>query len=164
MSMHTHTLHCSVHRLHKYIYVFVILRSLSCNYFFLLQDGLTPVALAFGHGHSELVDVLVKQYGCSISDVEKVKHVTYGMTCYHHSVMSVSYGMTIKFPCLHLNVSSHTSLPLLVIVVQTCYIILRYKRSSCFQLHAHVAAYMLYLIMQLEMSLYVHLAILVLHF
>ena len=41
------------------------------------------MALASQNGHSDLVDVLVKQYGCSISDVEKVKHVTYGMTCYH---------------------------------------------------------------------------------
>ena len=41
------------------------------------------MALASRNGHSDLVDVLVEQYGCSISDAEKVKCVTYGMTCYH---------------------------------------------------------------------------------
>ena len=73
------------------------------------------MALASANGHSDLVDVMVKQYGCSISDVEKVKHVACGMTCYHHSVMRVTYGMTkcfVIFPCLfRLNISSCTSLP-----------------------------------------------------
>ena len=80
------------------------------------------MALASRNGHSDLVDVLVKQYGCSISDVEKVKHVKYGMTCYHHSVVRVTYGMFCHFPVfIHLNISSRTSLPLLVIVLQTYY-------------------------------------------
>ena len=55
---------------------------------------MTPVALASRNGHSELVDVLVKLYGCSISDVEKVNHITCNMTCYQHSVMCVTYGVT----------------------------------------------------------------------
>ena len=81
---------------------------------------MTPVALASRNGHSDLVDVLVKQYGCSISDVEKVKHITYGMTCYHHCVMRVTYGMFCHLPVfIHLNISSRTSLPLLVIILQT---------------------------------------------
>ena len=73
------------------------------------------MAVASRNGHSDLVDLLVKQYGCSISYVEKVKHVTNGMTCYHHSVMYVTFGMTkyfVIFLCLHLNSSSPTSLRL----------------------------------------------------
>ena len=35
-----------------------------------LQDGQTPVVVAFINGHSDLVDVLVGQYGCSMSDEE----------------------------------------------------------------------------------------------
>ena len=90
-----------------------ISRSFSCNYFFLLQDGLTPVALASRNGHSDLVDLLVKQYGCSISDVE-VRHVTYDMTCYHrlcHACHLWANSMFCHFPLfIHLNISSHTSL------------------------------------------------------
>ena len=35
-----------------------------------LQAGETPVLLASTNGHSDLVDVLVEQYGCSMSDEE----------------------------------------------------------------------------------------------
>ena len=35
-----------------------------------LQNGHTPVVLASIYGHSDLVDVLVGQYGCSMSDEE----------------------------------------------------------------------------------------------
>ena len=35
-----------------------------------LQAGQTPVLLASINGHSDLVDVLVRQYGCSMSDEE----------------------------------------------------------------------------------------------
>ena len=35
-----------------------------------LQEGQTPVLLAYSKGHSDLVDVLVGQYGCSMSDDE----------------------------------------------------------------------------------------------
>ena len=35
-----------------------------------LQDGQTPVVVASINGHSDLVDVLVGQYGCSMSDEE----------------------------------------------------------------------------------------------
>ena len=40
----------------------------NCLHF--LQDGQTPVLLAFSNGHSDVVDVLVGQYGCSMSDEE----------------------------------------------------------------------------------------------
>ena len=80
------------------------------------------MAVASRSGHTDLVDVLVKQYGCSISDAEKVKHVKYGMTCYHHSVMRVTCGILCLFLVfIHFNISSRTSLPLLVIVLQTYY-------------------------------------------
>ena len=78
------------------------------------------MALAFGNGHSDLVDVLVKLYGCSISDAEKVNHVTpdnIPLSCM--SLMGWSVVMFCHSLCLHLNISSHTSLPLLVIVLQT---------------------------------------------
>ena len=35
-----------------------------------LQEGQTPVVLASINGHSDLVDVLVEQYGCPMSDEE----------------------------------------------------------------------------------------------
>ena len=75
-------------------------RGHSRNYFFLLQDGFTPVAIASANGHSDLVDVLVKQYGCSISDAEKVKHVKYSMICYHPSVMRHLWDV-LSFSCVH---------------------------------------------------------------
>ena len=90
----------------------------------IVSHGLTPVALASRNGHSDLVDVLVKQYGCSNSDAEKVKHVTCGMTCYHHSVMRVTYGMANSYVLSFSYVCISTSLLIhhyhfLVTILQT---------------------------------------------
>ena len=41
-----------------------------CLCFHSLQNGETPVVLASINGHSDLVDVLVEQYGCSMRDEE----------------------------------------------------------------------------------------------
>ena len=41
-----------------------------CKCLHSLQEGRTPVVLASINGHSDLVDVLVEQYGCSMSDEE----------------------------------------------------------------------------------------------
>ena len=41
-----------------------------CKCLHSLQDGQTPVLLAFSNGRSDLVDVLVGQYGCSMTDEE----------------------------------------------------------------------------------------------
>ena len=41
-----------------------------CKCLHSLQEGRTPVVLASLNGHSDLVDVLVGQYGCSMSDEE----------------------------------------------------------------------------------------------
>ena len=41
-----------------------------CKCLHSLQEGQTPVVLASINGHSDLVDVLVEQYGCSMSDEE----------------------------------------------------------------------------------------------
>ena len=41
-----------------------------CKCLHSLQAGDTPVLLASRNGHSDLVDVLVGQYGCSMSDEE----------------------------------------------------------------------------------------------
>ena len=59
------------------------------------------MALASRNGHSDLVDVLVKLYGCSISDAEKVNHVTPDNTplsCM--SLMGWSIVMFCHFPVL----------------------------------------------------------------
>ena len=37
-----------------------------------LQEGLTPVMVAYAKGHSELVKILIDQYGCVIDDPQKV--------------------------------------------------------------------------------------------
>ena len=42
----------------------------TCTCLCSLQNGQTPVLLAFIQGHSHLVDVLVRQYGCSMSEEE----------------------------------------------------------------------------------------------
>ena len=42
----------------------------TCTCLHYLQEGQTPVSVAFSEGHSDLVDVLVRQYGCSISEEE----------------------------------------------------------------------------------------------
>ena len=42
----------------------------TCTCLHSLQEGLTPVLVAFNEGHSDLVDVLVGQYGCSMSEEE----------------------------------------------------------------------------------------------
>ena len=41
-----------------------------CKYLHSLQEGRTPALLASSNGRSDLVDVLVGQYGCSMSDEE----------------------------------------------------------------------------------------------
>ena len=41
-----------------------------CKCLHSLQEGQTTVVLASINGHSDLVDVLVEQYGCSMSDEE----------------------------------------------------------------------------------------------
>ena len=41
-----------------------------CKCLYSLQEGQTPVLLASINGHSDLVDVLGDQYGCSMSDEE----------------------------------------------------------------------------------------------
>ena len=41
-----------------------------CKCLHSLQAGRTPVLLASINGHSDLVDILVGQYGCSISGEE----------------------------------------------------------------------------------------------
>ena len=41
-----------------------------CKCLHSLQNGQTPVVLASINGHSDLVDALVEQYGCSMSDEE----------------------------------------------------------------------------------------------
>ena len=41
-----------------------------CKCLHSLQEGQTPVVLASINGHFDLVDVLVEQYGCSMSDEE----------------------------------------------------------------------------------------------
>ena len=41
-----------------------------CKCLHSLQEGQTPVVLASLSGHFDLVDVLVEQYGCSMSDEE----------------------------------------------------------------------------------------------
>ena len=41
-----------------------------CKCLHSLQEGQTPVVVASINGHSDLVDVLVGQYGCSMSDEE----------------------------------------------------------------------------------------------
>ena len=42
----------------------------TCTCLCSLQEGQTPVLVAFSQGHSDLVDVLVGQYGCSMSEEE----------------------------------------------------------------------------------------------
>ena len=42
----------------------------NCKCLHSLQEGQTPVVLASISGHFDLVDVLVEQYGCSMSDEE----------------------------------------------------------------------------------------------
>lgn len=46
-----------------------------------LQEGLTPVQIAHASGHSNLVDVLVKEYGADMDDVEKVRLIV-DMCCW----------------------------------------------------------------------------------
>ena len=41
-----------------------------CKCLHSLQEGQTPVVLASINGHFDLVDVLVEQYGCFMSDEE----------------------------------------------------------------------------------------------
>ena len=41
-----------------------------CKFLHSLQAGQTPVVLASGNGHSDVVGVLVGQYGCSMNDEE----------------------------------------------------------------------------------------------
>ena len=41
-----------------------------CKCLHSLQEGQTPVVLASINGHSDLVHVLVEQYGCFMSDEE----------------------------------------------------------------------------------------------
>ena len=74
------------------------------------QNGLSPVALASNHGHSDLVDVLVKQYGCSMSDTVKVKHVMYGMPyyqCFPYFSVFISEQPLVLIECCHLSSSAN---------------------------------------------------------
>ena len=43
-----------------------------CIHLCFLQDGLTPVMVAYANGHSELVKILIDQYGCVVDDPQKV--------------------------------------------------------------------------------------------
>ena len=44
--------------------------SISCKCLHSMQEGQAPAVLASVSGHFDLVDVLVEQYGCSMSDEE----------------------------------------------------------------------------------------------
>ena len=67
-----------LHKVHVVYYIYITLcsdlslhSSIShCKCLHSLQEGQTPVVLAPINGHSDLVDVLVEQYGCSMSDEE----------------------------------------------------------------------------------------------
>ena len=45
---------------------------LSCLLLCCLQTDLTPVMVAAGKGHTDVVDMLVDQYNCPLTDVNKV--------------------------------------------------------------------------------------------
>ena len=62
-----------------------------CNCLHFLQNGMTPVLLAFSAGHSDVVDLLIGEYGCSMSDEEVSAvcwhvEVTCGIQCYHATI------------------------------------------------------------------------------
>ena len=55
------------------IYIFLYTFTIGpCLLMCLLQEGMTPVMLAAGTGHTGVVDLLVHKYNCSLAEVDKV--------------------------------------------------------------------------------------------
>ena len=51
---------------------FLPLPLFACHFLCYLQQGVTPVMLAAGEGHTDIVDLLIHKYKCSLTEVTKV--------------------------------------------------------------------------------------------
>ena len=60
---------------------FLCLHSWSCLLLCFLKAALTPVMLAAGKGHTDVVDMLVHKYNCSLTEIDKVSAFVLSVTC-----------------------------------------------------------------------------------
>ena len=83
---------------HVGVYVSLHFHSHSCLLMCYLQQGVTPVMLAAGKGHTGVVDLLVHKYNCSLTEVNKVSAFVV-LGCYFS--VGVSCPMSVSLSSCH---------------------------------------------------------------